>query len=194
VLKHAAELMMAAEDYEPIELLAGGILPDTSNQAKTVLWRLEQRHLAPGLVGNAEAQAVVEALLEQATATSKALYGAISTLCRGWLDQGSEAGVKPENVTLFRKNLQHEALFWGSLETEFWGAVHVLGDGAKGEAVLAGWRQTLRLTVRMVWAHCCSQIGNDGRGLRAQGLAGQAIGKVMAGLAESVGPSAALGA
>jgi len=194
VLKHAAELMMAAEDYEPIELLAGGILPDTSNQAKTVLWRLEQRHLAPGLVGNAEAQAVVEALLEQTTAKSKALYGAISTLCRGWLDQGSEVSVDEKAVTAFRKGLQHDALFWGSLETEFWGAIHSLGDGATGEAVLDGWRQTLRLTVRMVWDHCCTQIGNDGRGLRAQGLAGHAIGKVLAGLAESVETSAALGA
>ncbi len=194
VLEHAAELMMAAGVYEPIELLAGGILPDTSNQAKTVLWRLEQRHLAPGLVGNAEAQAVVEALLEQATAISKALYGAISTLCRGWLDQGSEVGVDEKAVTAFRKGLQHDALFWGSLETEFWGAIHSLGDGATGEAVLDGWRQTLRLSVRSIWDHCCSQIGNDGRGLRAQGLAGHAIGKVLAGLPESVETSEALGA
>jgi len=97
-------------------------------------------------------------------------------------------------VTAFQKSLQHDALFWGSLETEFWGAMHALGDGTKSEAVLAGWRKTLRLTVRMVWDHCCTQIGNDGRGLRAQGLAGHAFGKVLAGLAEPVETSAALGA
>jgi hypothetical protein len=72
--------------------------------------------------------------------------------------------------------------------------MHALGDGTKSEAVLAGWRKTLRLTVRMVWDHCCTQIGNDGRSLRAQGLAGHAFGKVLAGLAEPVETSAALGA
>jgi hypothetical protein len=182
---------MASGNYEPIELLAGGLVVD---KGRGLSWRLEQRHLASRLVGNAEAQAVVEALLEQADTVSKALFGAISALCRSWLDQGSEAGVKPEVVTAFQKNLQHDALFWGSLETEFWGAMHALGDGTKSEAVLAGWRQTLRLTVRMVWDHCCTQIGNDGRGLRAQGLAGHVIGKVLAGLAESVETSAAHGA
>ena len=191
VLKHAAELFMASGNYEPIELLAGGLVVD---KGRGLSWRLEQRHLASRLVGNAEAQAVVEALLEQADTVSKALFGAISALCRCWLDQGSEAGVNPDDVTAFRKNLQHDALFWGSLETEFWGALHDLGDGSKAEVVLVGWRQTLRLTVRMVWDHCCTQIGNDGRGLRAQGLAGHAIGKVLAGLAESVETSAAHGA
>jgi CRISPR system Cascade subunit CasA len=191
VLKHAAELLMASGNYEPIELLAGGLVVD---KGRGLSWRLEQRHLASRLVGNAEAQAVVEALLEQADTVSKALFGAISALCRSWLDQGSEAGVKPEVVTAFQKNLQHDALFWGSLETEFWGAMHALGDGTKSEAVLAGWRKTLRLTVRMVWDHCCTQIGNDGRSLRAQGLAGHAFGKVLAGLAEPVETSAAHGA
>ena len=95
-------------------------------------------------------------------------------------------GVDEKAVTAFRKGIQHDALFWGSLETEFWGAIHSLGDGATGEAVLDGWRQTLRLTARMVWAHCCTEIGNDGRVLRAQGLSGHAIGKVLAGLADSV--------
>jgi CRISPR system Cascade subunit CasA len=180
VVQHAAELMMSVGRYEPLELLAGGLVVD---KGKGVAWRLEQRHLAPGLVGNAEAQAVVETLLEQASVTSKALFGATSSLCRHWLDQGSEAGADPKDVMALRSSLQADALFWGSLETEFWGALHALGDGATGDAVLEGWRQTLRLTVRMVWDHCCSQIGDDGRGLRARGKASHALGKVMAGLA-----------
>jgi hypothetical protein len=181
VLQHAAEIQMAAGDYEPVELLAGGLLTD---QARMILWRLEQRHLAPALVGNAEAQAVVEALLEQAKTTSKALFGATSSLCRHWLDQGSEAGADPQAVSGLRDSLQADALFWGALETEFWGVMHALGGGADGAAVLEAWRSTLRLTVRTVWDHCCRQIGDDGRGLRARGLAGFAFGKVMAGLAD----------
>lgn len=180
VLQHAADVQMAAGNYEPVELLAGGLLTD---QARMVLWRLEQRHLAPALVSNAEAQAVVEALLEQAQSTSSALYGATKSLCRHWLDQGSEAGAAPAAVSALRDSLQADAVFWGSLETEFWGAMHALGTGAAGEAVLEAWRQTLRLTVRTVWDHCCRQIGDDGRALRAQGLAGRALGRVLAGLA-----------
>ena len=184
VLKHAAELMGWVDNYEPLELLAGGLVVD---KGKGIAWRLEQRHLAPALVGNSEAQAVVETLLEHASVTSKALFdakfGAISSLCRHWLDQGSDAGAKPKDVAGLRSSLQADALFWGSLETEFWGALHALGDGATGDAVLEGWRQTLRLTVRMVWDHCCRQIGDDGRALRAQGKASHALGKVTAGLA-----------
>jgi hypothetical protein len=182
VLKHAAELMRWVDNYEPLELLAGGLVVD---KGKGIAWRLEQRHLAPGLVGNSEAQAVVEALLEQASITLKALFAATSSLCSHWLDQGSDAGAKPKDVAILRSSLQADALFWGSLETEFWVALHALGDGATGDAVLEGWRQTLRLTVRMVWDHCCSQIGDDGRGLRARGIASHAFGKVMTGLVAS---------
>ena len=181
VLTHAAEIQMASDNYKPLELLAGGLVID---KGKGLTWRLEQRHLAPALVGNAEAQAVVDALLDQAKATSGALYGAIKSLCTAWLDQGGEAGANPKDVEKLRASFQDDALFWGSLETEFWGVMHALGNGATGESVLEAWRSTLRLTVRMVWGHCCTQIGNDGRGLQAQGRAGRSFGRVLAGLAE----------
>lgn len=181
VIANAAEIQMALDSYEPVELLAGGLLCD---KAKYVLWRLEQRHLAPALVGNPEAQAVVEEMIKMAEASSKSLYGATSTLCRQWLSNGGDGtDPAPADVKSLRTSMQPDVLFWGALETEFWGATHVLGTGAIGEVVLISWRDTIRQTVLMVWDHCCNQIGTDGRGLQARGRSGPALAKCLKGLA-----------
>jgi hypothetical protein len=181
VIANAAEIQMALDSYEPVELLAGGLLSD---KAKYVLWRLEQRHLSPALVGNPERQAVIEEMIKMAEASSKSLYGATSTLCRQWLSNGGDgADPAPADIKSLRTSMQPDVLFWGALETEFWGAAHVLGTGAIGEVVLVGWRDTIRQTVLMVWDHCCNQIGTDGRGLQARGRSGHALAKCLKGLA-----------
>jgi hypothetical protein len=57
-IRNAAAIRMGRGEFDPIDLLAGGLLPD---KAKVVLWRLEERRISPALLAQGNAVAVAQA-------------------------------------------------------------------------------------------------------------------------------------
>lgn len=167
---------------EPIQLLAGGLLPD---QAKIVLWRLEERFVSPKLLTTqGDAVGVVNKALELAESTGRLLQKALFSLCSAWLQNGGERSAATADVGNLLKSTQVMAHYWAELETEFWKLVDDLGQGVDGHQVLAAWKVTLRQVVGEVWHRSRDALGSDGRALAAEGRAGKALGRVFKDLKE----------
>ena len=167
---------------EPIQLLAGGLLPD---QAKIVLWRLEERFVSPKLLtAQGDAVGVVNKALELAESTGRLLQKALFSLCSAWLQKGGERSPAPTDVKDLLKSTQVMPHYWAELETEFWKLVDDLGQGVDGHQVLAAWKATLRQVVKQVWDRSRNALGSDGRSLAAEGRAGKALGRVFKDLKE----------
>ncbi|MCP9841741.1 type I-E CRISPR-associated protein Cse1/CasA [Synechococcus sp. J7-Johnson] len=180
VIQNAVTVRMDRGEYEPLHLVAGGLLTD---QARHVMWRLEERRVHPRLLvqGNAVSQA--QSALEQAEATHKALYGAISALFTAWLTKGAGGLANKAELKNLQKSTQVQALYWAALEAPFWSLVEALGDGVDAEVVLDVWHQALCTAVRGSWDVAARSLGDDGRALRAIGATSHKMGGVLAGIA-----------
>lgn len=184
-VQHAATVCMNRGQFDPINLLAGGLLPD---KAKIVLWRLEQRCVAPALLSQGNAIAVIQTALDRAEATGAELNKALWTLCSSWLSHAG-TGSDPDKAAVagLRDSIQAMPQFWGALEPAFWSLVHQLGDGLDHDAALQHWTTTLQQAVRSAQDHACHQLGRDGRGLAAAARSGPAIGRALAATAGPAG-------
>ena len=180
-VRHAAAICMARGQFDPINLLAGGLLTD---QAKVVLWRLERREVSPALLVQGNAVAIAQTALDRAEKTGAELNKACWSLCSSWLSHSS-AGSDPDksSVANLRDSIQPLPRFWGSLEPAFWSLVHQLGDGKDHDDALLGWSLTLKTAVRSTWEQSCDALGRDGRALAAEARSGPAIGRALAATA-----------
>lgn len=176
-IQHAATLRMLRCSFDPINLLAGGLLTD---KAKVLLWRLEQREVSPALLNQGNAISVVQAAVECAERTGRELNKAIWSLCFNWLAHSS-AGSDPDKkaVSALRESLQVMPGFWGALEPLFWSLVHQLGEGMDQDEALASWSATLQVAARRAWMQSCDALGRDGRALAASVRSGQAFHKAL---------------
>ena len=173
----AVEIRADRGNDDPIPLLAGGLLPD---QAKIVLWRLEERFVSPKLLtAQGDAAGTANRALELAESTGRLLQKALFSLCSAWLQNGGERSAATADVGNLLKSTQGMAHYWAELETEFWKLVDDLGQGVDGHQVLAAWKATLRQVVKQVWDRSRNALGSDGRALAAAGRAGKALGRVL---------------
>ena len=171
-IETAVEIREAQGEDDPISLLAGGLLPD---QAKTVLWRLEERRASPQLLAaKGDAVGVVDKALELVESVGKRLNEALSALLKAWLENGGEGPI--ESVKGFASSLMPH--YWAALEPEFWMLVAQLGQGQDGHQALEHWRTTLKGSVDKVWDQARNSLGVDGRALAAEGRSSKALGKV----------------
>jgi len=173
VVSAAASIRLLQDDYSPLPLLTGGLLPD---QAKIVLWRLEERHVSPKLLaGQGEA---ANKALEQAESTGNQLRKALFSLCSAWLQNGGERSPAAKDVKALLHSTQAMAHYWAALEPEFWQLVDQLGQGQDGHQALEDWRRRLRQVVHRGWDQAKRSLGDDGRALAAAGRSDKVRGKV----------------
>lgn len=177
VVSAAASIRRSQDDYSPLPLLTGGLLPD---QAKIVLWRFEERHVSPKLLaGQGEAVDVANKALEQAESTGNQLRKALFVLCSAWLQNGGERSPAAKDVSALLHSTQAMAHYWAALEPAFWQLVDQLGQGKDGHQALEDWRTTLReVVLRRGWDQAKRSLGDDGRALAAAGRSGKVLGKV----------------
>ena len=178
-LNHASAIRQELGDRRPIDLLAGGLLPD---QAKILLWRLEERRIAPALLNQAGLNHATDRALELAEKAGTGLNKALYALFSEWLAQGSQQKPDPKTVRSLQDSVQASASFWSALEPAFWLLVHDLGRSGDSESALLQWRETLKAAIRDAWQQATTSLGLDGRALAAAGTTSPQIGKLLAGL------------
>lgn len=180
-IRHAVAVCTARTQFDPITLLAGGLLTD---KAKILLWRLERREVSPVLLAQGNAVAVAQIALERAERSGQELNKALWVLCFNWLSR-SGAAPDPDRkaVTALRESIQAMPRFWAALEPLFWSLVHQLGAGIDHEEVLLSWTAILKSTARSTWQESCGALGCDGRALAAAARSGSALGQALAAAA-----------
>ena len=175
-VRTAAEIRETKEEYDPIMFLAGGLLPD---QAKIVLWRLEEQRISPRLLTvQGDAVAVANRILELAESTGRQMQKALFALCSTWLQNGGERSPAGGDVSNLLKSTQAMSHYWAALEPEFWKLIDRLGQDEDGHQVLEDWCATLRRVVCRGWDQAEGSLGADGRALAATGRSSKALGKV----------------
>lgn len=177
-IRHAVAVCNARGQFDPINLLAGGLLTD---KAKILLWRLEQREVSPLLLNQGNAVAVAQTALERAEKSGQELNKALWVLCANWLTR-SGAAPDPDKkaVAGLRESIQAMPRFWAELEPAFWTLVHQLGEGIDHDEALLSWAGILKSTSRSTWNQSCEALGCDGRALAAAARSGSALGRALA--------------
>lgn len=169
VIASAIELRAMQDDYSPLELATGGLLPD---KAKIVLWRLEERRVSPVLL---QAEGVVasrmDAAIQRAQQVGQSLYGALTDLCREWLAQGADRQPAPADVKALMRQLDGLSRYWAGLESRFWALADRLGQGEDPDRCLLDWHLDVRDSARDCWQVVSELLGRDGRSLAAQAKA-----------------------
>jgi hypothetical protein len=178
-VNHATAVRMMGANCQPIELLAGGLLPD---QAKIVLWRLEERRIAPSVLKQNSKITAVEKALEQAETTGSNLGKALYVLYSEWVKNGSEKEPDSKAVRGVRDSIQAVTNYWGLLEGAFWSFVQAIGDGVDSEIALDEWRTTLREAVKLTWDQAKGALGFDSRALAAAARSSLPIEKLLKSL------------
>jgi CRISPR system Cascade subunit CasA len=165
-------------DYTPLELLAGGLLPD---KAKVVIWRLEERRISPKLLArDLGAAARLRPALQGAEDTGRALDSAIWDLCRHWLQGMAERSPAKGDIRAQMLQLNGMPRFWQALEPRFWALVDSLSDDADLDAAVHAWAEDLRRTAREAWTVTAGQLGASARALAAVAHADTAFGRAIA--------------
>jgi CRISPR type I-E-associated protein CasA/Cse1 len=178
-VNHAIELRMEQGDGQTLNLIAGGLLPD---QAKIILWRLEERRVAPAVLRSTGMTRATEKALELAENNGKELGKALFILYTEWLKKGEGKKPDPAAVRSVRDSIQASATYWSLLEPAFWAFVQSLGDGVNPEDALIQWRFDLRKAVQTAWEQAKASLGLDSRALAAVGRSSRPIAKIFAGL------------
>jgi CRISPR system Cascade subunit CasA len=162
-----------------LNLLAGGMLCD---QAKILLWRLEQRQLSAAVLRQEDLIRAADRALELAEATGSELSKSVYGLCAAWLKRDADKDPDPKDVRALQGSIQAAALFWGALEPAFWVFIQRLGDSGDPDACLTEWRGELRQAVRDAWGHATRCLGMDSRALAAAGCLEHRQRKILASL------------
>jgi CRISPR system Cascade subunit CasA len=165
VVENAAALRLAHDNYDPIDLLAGGLQPD---QMKLILWRLEERRISPRLLERGgQVLAALESGVQLAEAAGNGFFAALGRMASGWLHQGSDNPPSQAAVSEVRNRTHAMPRFWGSLEPAYWRFVSRLSAGANPETCLDEWRADLQSSLRSAWTQATEALGSDGRALAA---------------------------
>jgi CRISPR system Cascade subunit CasA len=177
-LMTALSIKQEVGDFSPLDLCAGGFLPD---QAKPVLWRLETRRIAPDLLmAGSGAVARLMPALQGAESTAAGLDAALWAACKNWLESGSSVPVDKSAVRGLLTQLNGLPRYWQWLEPRFWQFADQLGSGQDPDAALAAWSADLKSAVRNTWHSAVGQLGASARALsaaaRAEPLLVQALG------------------
>lgn len=178
-LSHASGIRKEQGDDRPIDILAGGLLPD---QAKIVLWRLEERSLSPNLLQEPRLKDAIDKALELAENAGVGLGKALYALFTEWLQRSGEGKPDPQKVRSLGESIQASAFFWSSLEPEFWTLVHDLGQSSDTEQALDQWRDTLKAVISDAQQQATASLGLDARALKAASHASHQFGRVVAGI------------
>jgi hypothetical protein len=175
-IRNAAAIRMGRGEFDPIDLLAGGLLPD---KAKVVLWRLEERRISPALLAQGNAVAVAQAALDLAESTGTAMRKAAFSLFASWLQKGGEHSPATADITDLLGSTQVMAHYWADLEPEFWNLIDQLSTTTDADAIASDWANTLKRTVTATWNHAIRSLGTDGRALAAAGRSSHQLGRVL---------------
>jgi CRISPR system Cascade subunit CasA len=175
-VNHATAVREGSGSGHPIELLAGGLLPD---QAKIILWRLEERRISPAVLKKNSMISAVEKALELAETTGNSLGKALYVLYSEWVRNGGEKDPDSKAVRGVRDSIQAVTNYWGLLEGAFWSFVQAIGDGVDCEIALDEWRATLRECVKLTWNQATRALGFDSRALAAEARSSLPIGKLL---------------
>jgi CRISPR system Cascade subunit CasA len=182
VVEHAISLRAAVDDYEPIGLAAGGLLPD---QAKIVLWRLEERRVSPAVLRTVGGAARVDAATRRAQEVSQAMFGVFMDLCRNWIQQTGDRTPAEADVKNLLRQLNGISSYWVELEPCFWRFVSELGRGEAPDKCLQDWYEDIRSACETAWRGALTLLGTDGRALAAQA---QSVGKLRLAQRKAVQP------
>jgi hypothetical protein len=166
VISNAVELRALKDDYTPIDLAAGGLLPD---KAKIILWRLEERRVFPSLLQSGSVIASrLEAAIQRAQVVGNKLDDALLDLCHEWLVQGSSRQPKDADIKALAQQLGGLSRYWADLEARFWALADRLGRGEDPDRCLLDWHVEVRDSARNCWQVVSQLLGIDGRSLAAE--------------------------
>ncbi len=161
----ALGIRQACADYTPLDLLAGGLLAD---QAKLLLWRLEERRIAPLLLaGGQQMAAHLHAAIEAAERAARQLDHALWQACRHWLEADPSRPPRKSDVQALALQLGGMPRYWQALEPRFWALADALGQGGAPDAAMQAWAEQLAGTVRDTWRVTVGQLGSSARALAA---------------------------
>jgi CRISPR system Cascade subunit CasA len=178
-VNHAAALRLQQRDHPPIDLLAGGLLPD---QARIVLWRLEERQVPPEVLQSKALIACTTKALELAEQTGSAFNKAAYALCSSWLQRTAESSPDARDVRALLTSIQAAPMFWAGLDPSFWTFIQTLGTTRDPELSLQEWRIALRETTRDAWKHATAAFGTDSRAIAAAGRTDHLTSRILATL------------
>lgn len=184
-IRNAAAIRMSRGEFDPIDLLAGGLMPDKANPAKVALWRLEERRISPALLAQGNAVAVAQAALNLAESTGTAMRKAAFSLFASWLQKGGEHSPATADITGLLDSTQVMAHYWSSLEPEFWSLIDQLSTTTDADAIATSWANTLKRTVTATWNNAIRSLGTDGRALAAAARSSHQLGRVLKPLLSS---------
>jgi CRISPR system Cascade subunit CasA len=171
-VKTALAIRLETGHSEPLTLLAGGFLPD---QAKPVMWRLEERRVPPALLTIGGATARLIPALRAAEAVGRALDSAIRLLAEAWKQGDGERLPDKASVNALAKQLNGLPRFWQHLEPEFWRFIDRLGKGGDPDAALSTWSRALQDAARRTWRASTAQLGASARAQAAAARADHAF-------------------
>jgi hypothetical protein len=178
VLEHAAKLRFALDNYDPIDLIVGGLQPD---QMTLVLWRLEERRVSPRLLEKGGAVlAALENAIQLADKAGQGLFAALGRLATDWLQQVGGNPPSQAAVSEVRNRTQAIERFWGSLEPAYWRFVSALGGLQTIEVALGDWRGALEAGLRAGWLQATEALGTDARALAAAASAHRRLAATIA--------------
>lgn len=178
-LSHASGIRQELDDERPIDILAGGLLPD---QAKIVLWRLEERRISPDLLREPRLKDAIDKALELAENAGAGLGKALYALYTEWLQRSGDVKPDPQKVRSLGESIQAGAFYWSSLEPDFWTFVHELGQNGDAESALDKWRGTLKAVISATQQQATASLGFDARALKAASHTSHLFGKVLVGI------------
>lgn len=173
----AAAIRVQVGDFQPLDLLAGGLLTD---KAKLVLWRIEERRLSPKLLASGSALAArIRPAIELAEEAGGKLQGAFWLLAMQWLRGAGERDPARADVTALLEQLSGMPRYWSILEQKFWQFIDRLSSGEDSDAAFDLWAQDVRGALSDSWGATAAQLGSGGRALRAIALGGAAFARAI---------------
>lgn len=178
-LSHASGIRQELDDERPIDILAGGLLPD---QAKIVLWRLEERRISPDLLREPRLKDAIDKALELAENAGVGLGKALYALYTEWLQRSGDVKPDPQKVRSLGESIQAGPFYWSSLEPDFWTFAHELGQNGDVESALDKWRGTLKAAISATQQQATTSLGFDARALKAASHTSHQFGKVVVGI------------
>lgn len=177
-IEAATAMRMQLGDFRPLELLAGGLLTD---KAKLVLWRIEERRLAPRLLSaGSTVSARVRPAVALAENVANKLQGAFWILVKQWLAGIGQREPARADISALIEQLTGMPRYWAALEPNFWQFIDRLSGGQDPDAAFDLWTQDVRASLTAAWQVTTAQLGRDARALRAASLAGPALSRALA--------------
>jgi CRISPR system Cascade subunit CasA len=160
---------------------------------KIELWRSEQLPVTAGLLRDSRCEESLRSALNHSDETGKALTAATKRLAAEILSPGNFKKPDPKRMKPLVSSLSSEIQYWSSLSTPFYEFLESLGrsqgtadEDGQDSAINSAfeiWKRRVHGAARNAFTHASSGVTQNVRGLRAQAIAENELGRGLAAVA-----------